>query len=394
MTRVLPEPTRSRKSQQLEEAGRVDKAGGSERKPGSTRTASGTDDRELIRRKLAGLTDELTGQTYGDYLRQVTTGGAGGGQVSISLDWPYPAAGLVEEITERVHSVLDRQVQVDVSFGLPAVQETPLPHVAHPVAVASGKGGVGKSTVAVNLALALAAEGARVGLLDADIYGPSIGLMLGVAEGQRPAIKDGQMLPVEGHGLPCMSMAFVTSRQTPAIWRGPMASGALQQLLNQTLWPELDLLLIDLPPGTGDIQLTLAQQVALSGAVIVTTPQQIALLDVVRSVEMFRKVEVPVLGIVENMSTYRCGHCGRIEHPFGEGGGRRLAEDYRVPLLGALPMDMSIRESCDLGLPVVLREPRAEAALVFRRLARSLGAELYLSRKSGLQVPTISVADD
>ena len=222
--------------------------------------------------------------------------------------------------------------------------------VKHIIAVASGKGGVGKSTTAVNLALALEVEGAKVGLLDADIYGPSQGMMLGVAEGRKPNIKDGKFFePIRAHGLKAMSMSFMVGENTPMVWRGPMASGALQQILLQTLWEDLDYLIVDMPPGTGDIQLTLSQKVPVSGAAIVTTPQDIALMDAIKGIEMFAKVEIPVLGIIENMSVYQCPECGHISHLFGQGGGARVARDLGVPLLGELPLAMSIREQADGG---------------------------------------------
>jgi len=249
--------------------------------------------------------------------------------------------------------------------------------VKHIIAVASGKGGVGKSTTAVNLALALQAEGHRVGLLDADIYGPSQQLMLGIAEGTRPGQKDGQyLLPVPAHGLQTMSMGYLVSEKTPMVWRGPMAGGALQQMLGQTLWDDLDYLVVDMPPGTGDIQLTLSQQVPVSGAVIVTTPQDIALLDAIKGIEMFRKVDIPVLGVVENMAWHRCSQCGHKDFLFGEGGGERLAAEYQVELLGALPLEKAIRERTDAGQPTVVSEPDSDAAQEYRGIARKVVAKL------------------
>ena len=223
------------------------------------------------------------------------------------------------------------------------------------IAVASGKGGVGKSTTAVNLALALKEQGHSVGLLDADVYGPSIAMMLGVAEGTKPAVVDGKsMTPIEACGLQTMSIAYLVTDKTPMVWRGPMASGALQQLLTQTAWDNLDYLVVDMPPGTGDIQLTLAQQVSVDGAVIVTTPQDIALLDAKKGIEMFQKVNIPVLGIVENMSVHICSNCGHKEHIFGDAGGVRLAEEYGVKLLAQLPLSLQIRTSMDEGKPQTL----------------------------------------
>jgi len=241
--------------------------------------------------------------------------------------------------------------------------------VKHIVAVASGKGGVGKSTVSVNLAAALAASGKRVGLLDADIYGPSQGALLGIPEGTRPEVNNELLQPVVAHGVGCMSMGFVTSERTPAIWRGPMASGALQQLLTQTDWGELDFLIVDMPPGTGDIQLTLAQRVPLAGAVIVTTPQDIALLDARKGIEMFRKVAVPVIGIVENMSTHVCNNCGHEEAIFGHGGGKAVAGDYETELLSQLPLTLQLREQSDAGAPIVIADPDAPTSVTIREVA-------------------------
>jgi ATP-binding protein involved in chromosome partitioning len=222
------------------------------------------------------------------------------------------------------------------------------------IAVASGKGGVGKSTTAVNLALALQQGGQRVGLLDADIYGPSIAMMLGVAENTRPqAVDEKYFQPIQAHGLATMSMAYLVTDKTPMAWRGPMAAGALQQLLQQTAWGELDVLVVDMPPGTGDIQLTLAQKTQVAGAIIVTTPQDIALLDARKGIEMFLKVNIPVLGVVENMAVHICSQCGHGEHIFGDGGGAKVAADYGTKLLGSLPLDLAIRQQGDRGIPAV-----------------------------------------
>ncbi|WP_255317685.1 iron-sulfur cluster carrier protein ApbC [Cobetia marina] len=245
--------------------------------------------------------------------------------------------------------------------------------IKHIVAVASGKGGVGKSTVTANLALALAQEGLKVGLLDADIYGPSQAQMFGVPTGQRPEMAGEQVFsPIEAHGIKTMSMAYLVDVKDPMVWRGPMVAGAFQQLLNQTAWGELDVLLIDMPPGTGDIQLTLSQKVPVSGAVIVTTPQDIALLDAQKGIEMFRKVKVPVLGVVENMSTHTCSQCGHSEAVFGAGGGERIAEEYQTRLLGQLPLTLSIRENADGGRPSVIAEPQGEVARCFLSIARQV----------------------
>ncbi|WP_110664796.1 iron-sulfur cluster carrier protein ApbC [Salinicola halophilus] len=260
--------------------------------------------------------------------------------------------------------------------------------IKHIVAVASGKGGVGKSTVTANLALAMAAEGYRVGLLDADIYGPSQARMLGLADNTRPEVVDEKnMKPVMAHGIQAMSMAFMVDINQPMVWRGPMVSGAFQQLLNQTLWDDLDYLFIDMPPGTGDIQLTLAQKVSVDGAVIVTTPQDIALLDARKGIEMFRKVDVPVLGIVENMSLHVCSECGHAEPIFGEGGGERIAAQYDTRVLGQLPLKLSIREQADGGKPSVVADPEGDVAQTFRRMAREVASGVAGQNTGG---PSIS----
>jgi ATP-binding protein involved in chromosome partitioning len=251
----------------------------------------------------------------------------------------------------------------------------PLPNVKNIIVVASGKGGVGKSTVSANLALALQAEGARVGVLDADIYGPSQPRMLGI-EG-KPQSPDGKsIIPMQAHGLQAMSIGFLVDPETPMIWRGPMVTQAMMQLLTDSRWDALDYLVVDLPPGTGDIQLTLSQKVPVAGAVIVTTPQDIALLDAIKALKMFEKVEVPVLGLVENMSTHVCSHCGHEEQVFGAGGGERMAEKYAVPYLGSLPLDIRIREQADGGTPTVAAMPDSDLAARYREIARNAAGRL------------------
>ena len=251
----------------------------------------------------------------------------------------------------------------------------PLPQVRNIIAVGSGKGGVGKSTVAVNLALALAAEGAAVGVLDADIYGPSVPMMLGLSG--RPDSPDGKSIePMRAHGLQAMSIGLLVDQDTPMIWRGPMATSALTQLLNDTRWEALDYLVVDLPPGTGDIQLTMAQKIPVAGAVIVTTPQDIATLDARKALKMFEKLGIAVLGLVENMAVHVCSNCGHAEHVFGEGGGERMAARYGVPLLGGLPLDASIREQGDAGTPVVAARPDSPLAAQWRAVAARMVAEL------------------
>lgn len=269
-----------------------------------------------------------------------------------------------------------------------------LPHVKNIIAIASGKGGVGKSTTAVNLALALAHEGARTGILDADIYGPSQPLMLGITT--RPEIKDQKkLLPVVAHGIQSMSIGYLVETTSAMVWRGPMVSMALQQLLNDTQWDNLDYLVIDLPPGTGDIQLTLAQKIPVTGAVIVTTPQDLALLDARRAFEMFKKVNVPVLGIVENMSMHICSQCGHQEPIFGVGGGQKMAEQYQLELLGQLPLDIRIREQTDVGKPTLVTDPESPNALLYRAIAKRIMAKVALQTEevSG-KFPTIIIKND
>lgn len=269
-----------------------------------------------------------------------------------------------------------------------------LRQISHVVVVASGKGGVGKSTTAVNLALALHRQGARVGLFDADIYGPSQPLMLGVA-GKRPQIVNGkQMEPITAHGIKCNSVGFLVDDNQAMVWRGPMVVGAFNQILNDTVWGQLDYLIIDMPPGTGDIQLSLAQSVPVTGAVIVTTPQDVALLDAKRGIEMFRKVQVPILGVVENMGLHICSNCGHSEHIFGEGGAERIAKTYGVELLGALPLDGKIREQCDAGNPAVAADPQGTIARIYLLIASRVRAQLEGANYQAPAAPNISVTDD
>jgi len=274
-------------------------------------------------------------------------------------------------------------VNLESEIRAHAVQRNlkPLGDIRNIVAVASGKGGVGKSTVAVNLALAWAVQGARVGILDADIYGPSQPLMLGLA-GQRPSSPDGKRLrPLASHGVAAMSIGFLIDSEQPMVWRGPMVTQALTQLLGETEWGPLDYLVVDLPPGTGDIQLTLAQRVPVTGAVIVTTPQDIALADARKGLKMFEKVAVPVLGIVENMSVHICPNCGHSEHTFGAGGGERMAQEYGVRLLGELPLDVHIREEADGGRPTVIAAPDSARARAYLEMARHTGGALAMKAR-------------
>lgn len=315
----------------------------------------------------------------------------------------YPALGYKEALLSAITNALTPYINaegfnltVDISWKIHAhkVQKgvNSLLGVKNLVAVASGKGGVGKSTVAVNLALSLLAEGAKVGILDADIYGPSQPLMLGNYE--RPAVNnDKRMIPVISHGLQTMSMGYLVDEQdTPMVWRGPMVSSALQQLTHETEWKDLDYLIVDLPPGTGDIQLTLAQKIPVSGAIIVTTPQDIALLDAKKALNMFRKLEVPILGIVENMSSHVCSHCGEVDHIFGQKGGAKMAEEYRVHLLGSLPLNRRICEQADGGSPIVIAEPTCSIALMYREIARKMTARLSLQSKDlSVSFPSIVI---
>ena len=351
----------------------------------------------LNKAPIAGIDRSL-----GDVGRVVNAECAADG-ASADIELGFPAATRSEEIAAalaehvRAESGL-RSVDIRLDYGITArgVQPTltPLEGVRNIIAVASGKGGVGKSTTAVNLALALAADGGRVGILDADIYGPSQPLMLGLT-GERPLSEDGKtMLPLNAHGLQVMSIGFLVDADQPMAWRGPMVTSALNQLLRQTRWDDLDYLLVDMPPGTGDIQLTLSQQVPVSGAVIVTTPQDIALLDARKGLQMFRKVSVPVLGIVENMSTHVCSACGHEEPIFGSGGGASMAEEYEVELLGQLPLDRSIREQTDSGQPTVVAEPGGAHAASYHLTAQRMAARLAMRGKDySHQFPKIVVED-
>jgi ATP-binding protein involved in chromosome partitioning len=267
-----------------------------------------------------------------------------------------------------------------------------LPKVKNIVGVASGKGGVGKSTTAVNLALALAAEGASVGILDADIYGPSIPMMMGV-DG-RPESDDGKTMdPLENYGVQVMSIGFLVAQDEAMIWRGPMATQALEQLLRQTNWRDLDYLIVDMPPGTGDIQLTLSQRVPMTGAVIVTTPQDIALLDAKKGIKMFEKVGVPILGIVENMAVHVCTNCGHVEHIFGADGGKKMAADYKMDYLGALPLNMQIRMQADSGMPTVVADPDGEVAAIYKAVARQVAVSIAAKNKDfSSKFPSITIS--
>jgi ATP-binding protein involved in chromosome partitioning len=341
--------------------------------------------------KIEQYPDPYLGKSWQALGARILSSGA---HVSVTLG--YPALGMVPTLERELATFLGvPKVELDLRFRPPQGRgQGPIKNI---IAVASGKGGVGKSTTAVNLALALEREGAKVGLLDADIYGPSQGMMLGVPEGRRPEVKEGKFFePIKAHGIQAMSMSFLITESTPMVWRGPMVSGALQQLLGQTLWGELDYLIVDMPPGTGDIQLTLSQRVPVAGAVIVTTPQDIALLDARKGVEMFRKVDIPVLGIVENMATFCCPNCGHETPIFGSGGGERIAREFSTPLIARLPLDLRIREEADGGTPTVAADPDGPIAALYRDAARHMAAELWgmsAGKGTGGAIP-ISMTDD
>ena len=338
---------------------------------------------QQVQAALKELTDPNTGKDYvtGKEAKNIKIDGD---NVSLDILLGYPARTQIEPIRKQVVAKLKTipgmgSVTANVTMKIVshAVQRGVklVPGVKNIIAVASGKGGVGKSTTAVNLALALAAEGVSVGMLDADIYGPSQPTMLGITG--RPESKDGKRLePMEGHGIQAMSIGFLIDVETPMVWRGPMVTQALEQLLNETNWRDIDYLVVDLPPGTGDIQLTLAQRVPVTGAVIVTTPQDIALMDARKGLKMFEKVNIPILGVVENMSLHICSKCGHAENIFGSGGGDRMSKDYGIDLLGSLPLDIRIREQADSGKPTVVADPDGQVAEISRQIARKVAVKI------------------
>jgi ATP-binding protein involved in chromosome partitioning len=338
---------------------------------------------QQVQAALKELTDPNTGKDYvtGKEAKNIKIDGD---NVSLDILLGYPAKTQIEPIRKQVVAKLKTipgigSVTANVTMKIVshAVQRGVklVPGVKNIIAVASGKGGVGKSTTAVNLALALAAEGVSVGMLDADIYGPSQPTMLGITG--RPESKDGKRLePMEGHGIQAMSIGFLIDVETPMVWRGPMVTQALEQLLNETNWRDIDYLVVDLPPGTGDIQLTLAQRVPVTGAVIVTTPQDIALMDARKGLKMFEKVNIPILGVVENMSLHICSKCGHAENIFGSGGGDRMSKDYGIDLLGSLPLDIKIREQADSGKPTVVADPDGQVAEIYRQIARKVAVKI------------------
>src|SRR6202167_5299152 len=354
----------------------------------------------ILREHLSTYTDPYLGQTLGE-AKAIKSVSVRGNSVAIELVLGFPCADYVPEMEAALRTHLGSalgnarlQLKLTAQITAHAVQRTlkPLANVKNIVAVASGKGGVGKSTTAANLALAWAAQGAKVGLLDADIYGPSQPLMMGLA-GAKPVSEDGKHLtPLRAHGVEVMSIGFMSDQEQPMAWRGPMVTQALTQLLGDTNWGELDYLVVDMPPGTGDLPPTLAQRVPVSGAVIVTTPQDIALLDARKGLKMFEKVDVRVLGVVENMSMHVCSQCGHVEHVFGSGGGARMAAQYGVQLLGELPLDIRIREDADGGAPTVVSEPGSERARAYFLMARRTAARLAtLNKDYSRAFPKITV---
>ncbi|HSG75319.1 MAG TPA: iron-sulfur cluster carrier protein ApbC [Burkholderiales bacterium] len=340
-----------------------------------------------VKAALGALIDPNTGKDFVS-TRSVKAIRVAGADVEVDIELGYPGRSQFEPIRREVIAALKKSgaasanVKVVAKVVPHSVQRGVklVPGIKNIIAVASGKGGVGKSTTAVNLALALAAEGAAVGVLDADIYGPSQPTMLGIAG--RPESKDGKSLePMVGHGLQAISIGFLIDVDTPMVWRGPMVTQALEQLLKDTRWRELDYLVVDLPPGTGDIQLTLAQKVPVTGVVIVTTPQDIALIDARKGLKMFEKVGIPILGVVENMSLHVCPKCGHESHIFGSGGAARMCKEYGMELLGQLPLDESIREQADSGKPTVVSDPEGRAAEIYRRIARRCAVKIAESQK-------------
>jgi ATP-binding protein involved in chromosome partitioning len=340
-----------------------------------------------VKAALGALIDPNTGKDFVS-TRSVKSIRVAGADVEVDIELGYPGRSQFEPIRREVIAALKKSGAASANVNV-AAKVVPhsvqrgvklVPGIKNIIAVASGKGGVGKSTTAVNLALALAAEGAAVGVLDADIYGPSQPTMLGIAG--RPQSTDGKSLePMMGHGLQAISIGFLIDVDTPMVWRGPMVTQALEQLLKDTRWRDLDYLVVDLPPGTGDIQLTLAQKVPVTGVVIVTTPQDIALIDARKGLKMFEKVGIPILGVVENMSLHICPKCGHESHIFGSGGARRMCTEYGMELLGQLPLDESIREQADSGKPTVVADPDGKAAEIYRRIARRCAVKIAESQK-------------
>jgi ATP-binding protein involved in chromosome partitioning len=359
-----------------------------------------TIDLDAYRATLAGVIDPTTEQDLVTS-RALKSLRFEAGTVVIEVELGYPAKTQIAPITQAIAAAIahlpeasSARIDVRQAIASHAVQAgaKALPGVRNIIAVASGKGGVGKSTTAVNLALALSAEGARVGVLDADIYGPSIPALLGITG--KPQSADGKtMEPMLGHGLQASSIGFLIDQDTPMVWRGPMVTQALEQLLRQTNWNDLDYLIVDMPPGTGDIHLTLAQKIPVTGAIIVTTPQDLALLDARKGLKMFEKVGIPILGIVENMALHTCSQCGHTEAIFGQGGGARMAADYNIDYLGGLPLDIRIREQADSGAPTVASDPQSSIAEIYRLIARKAAAQIARKAKDmSRKFPSITIA--
>jgi ATP-binding protein involved in chromosome partitioning len=357
---------------------------------------------EGVKAALAAVVDPNTNKDFVSS-KSVKNIQIDGDSVALDIELGYPARSQAGAIRTAVVNAVralpgvgNVSVNVTTKVLSHAVQRglKVMPNVKNIIAVASGKGGVGKSTTAVNLALALAAEGASVGILDADIYGPSQPMMLGVS-GRPISVDNKSMEPLEGHGVQVSSIGFLIDPDEPMVWRGPMVTQALHQLLEQTNWKDLDYLIVDMPPGTGDIQLTLAQKVPVTGAVIVTTPQDIALLDARKGVKMFEKVGIPILGVVENMSTHICSNCGHVEAIFGAGGGEKMSSDFNIEFLGKLPLQLSIREQTDSGKPTVVAEPEGQAAGIYKEIARKVAIKVAEQAKDmSSKFPTIVVKND
>lgn len=355
-----------------------------------------------IENQLKTVIEPLTNQNL-DSLNALKSAELKKGTLTLTLELPYPCKSLWPALQQKISHALINQPeieQLDCQFSTQVVTHDvqtgakPLQNIKNIIAIASGKGGVGKSTTTANLALALQQEGARVGVLDADIYGPSMPTMLGITD--KPQTVDGKsMQPLHAYGLQVMSIGALIDPDSPMIWRGPIVTQTLQQLLNETNWDNLDYLLIDLPPGTGDVQLTLAQQIPVTGAVIVTTPQEVSLIDARKGLKMFEKVEIPILGIIENMSTHVCSNCGHEEAIFGSNGGQSMSEQYQVKFLGSLPLEKRIREEADQGAPTVTAEPSSELANKYRAMAHQISADIAVKKRNYANVfPKIEIVNN
>jgi len=357
---------------------------------------------QKLNQKLKACTDPISKQDLNE-LKAVSDIQLKKGTVSLTINMPYPCKSLWPSIEQNIHHELlqiEEIKAVNINFSTKIVSHdaqkgvSPLPNIKNIIAIASGKGGVGKSTTSVNIALALQQEGANVGLLDADIYGPSIPTMLNIKE--KPQTEDGKsMQPLIAYGLQVMSIGALIEEDSPMIWRGPIVTQTLTQLLKETNWNDLDYLIIDLPPGTGDVQLTLSQQIPVTGAVIVTTPQQVSLIDAKKGLKMFEKVEIPLLGLIENMSTHVCTNCGHEEAIFGAHGGENMAKEYKVDFLGALPLDKRIREEADAGQPTVTAQPNSDIALKYRVMAHKISAQIGIKKRNYANVfPNIVIQNN